>query len=293
MIRVVVLLSTWNGMRFLPEQIETLLTQEIKGELSILIRDDGSTDGTLKYLDVLDDPRIRLVKGQNLGPRRSYFELLRIARETDGDYFALCDQDDFWLSGKLARAISLIQCVNPALYTSSLDLVDGDLTPIGHYRHRGDRSFVFTLLNNYSTGCTCVINRAFLDWMPFPGNVEKTLMHDWWLASVATIGAQVVYDDESWILYRQHASNHVGLNTGLAQILTKLRRVLTGGSGVSRFDHAMELERSAGEKMSIIQKKIVSAFIAGRYDRLRRAQFVRRHWENMTVISALRFILFG
>jgi len=280
-------------MRFLPEQIETLFAQELKGELSILVRDDGSTDGTLDYLSALDDPRIRVVEGRNLGPRGSYFELLRLARETGGDYFALCDQDDFWQSGKIARAISLIKCDAPALYTSSLNLVDEELAPIGHYRHPGDRSFVFTLLSNYVTGCTCVMNRAFLDWMPFPVNPDNTLMHDWWLASVATIGAQVFYDEDSLILYRQHASNHVGINTGLAEFLAKLRRAMTDGTELSRLDHARELENSAGDKMSSAQREIMSEFLAGRHNRFRRAQFILRHRENMTVASALRFLVFG
>ena len=293
MTRVVVLLSTWNGMRFLPEQIETLFAQEFRGKLSILVRDDGSTDGTLDYLGALEDPRIRVIEGRNLGPRGSYFDLLRLARETDGDYFALCDQDDFWKSDKIARAISLIQRDVPVLYASSLDLADEALAPIGHYRHPGDRSFVSTLLSNYVTGCTCVMNRAFLDWMPFPEKPDNTIMHDWWLASVATIGAQIVYDERSRILYRQHASNHVGIKTGIPDLLAKLLRAVAVSSAVSRLEHAIELKKCAGDRMSSDQREILSEFLVGRHNWFRRANFVLRHRTNITVTSALRFVIFG
>lgn len=293
MTRVVVLLSTWNGMRFLPEQLRTLFAQEFPGELTILIRDDGSTDGTLDYLRTLDDPRIRVVKGENLGPIGSYFELLRLAKETDGDFFALCDQDDFWQNDKIARALSLIQSSCPAIYASSLHLVDAELVPIGYYRHPGDRSFVCTLLTNYVTGCTCVINRAFLNWMPFPEQPNNTIMHDWWLASVATMGALIVYDEQSRILYRQHGSNHVGIDAGVLRILRKVLRALKTDNAVSRSKQAEELKKSAGERMSKGQSIIVSEFIECRCNWMHRARFLFRHRANVTATSAMRFLVFG
>ena len=280
-------------MKYLPEQIATLLGQDFDGKLSILIRDDGSTDGTPEYISSRCDPRIRLVTGDNLGPRESYFELLRLAREVDGDFFALSDQDDFWLSDKISRAISMIPQDDPAIYASSLDLADYDLAEIGHFKHPGDRSFVSTLLCNYVTGCTCIVNRAFLDWMPFPENSNKTIMHDWWLAAVGTLGAQVIYDTQSRILYRQHALNHIGIKTGISGVIAKLKKIVKRHSTASRFDQAAELSAASGTRMSKEQREIIDSFLAARTSTLRRLRFIIKYSTNINARSAIRFLLLG
>ncbi len=97
--RVQVLMSTYNGERFLEEQIESLLSQSWKN-LEILIRDDGSTDGTMEILEryCMRYSNIQVFAGENVGVAKSFFELLE---ESDGDFVAFCDQDDVWLEHKV------------------------------------------------------------------------------------------------------------------------------------------------------------------------------------------------
>ena len=287
-----VLLSTWNGERYLPAQIASLLAQRLPGDLRILIRDDGSSDDTVGLVRRLDDPRIRLVEGKNLGPRGSFLALLQMAQQEEADFVALCDQDDVWDPEKIAQAISMLGSDKPGLYSSTLNLVDDNLASIGMYTHPGNRSFVSTLLCNYVTGCTCVMNRRFIEQLPFPEDADRIIMHDWWLASVATLGGQVVYDRRSFIGYRQHAANHVGIKTGIGKVVAKLRSA-SGRPPTSRFDQARELLRSAEDRLSPGQKKTLLAFLKGEGSRLQRLRFVLARRTGIDLARILLFVTAG
>ena len=279
-------------MTFLPEQIQSLLAQDFEGDISILIRDDGSTDGTVDYLRKRD-PRISLIEGRNLGPRGSFFELLQLAAHEYADFYALCDQDDVWHPQKIRRALSNLSLDRPALYASSLDLVDEGLMPIRNYTHPGNRSFASTLVCNFITGCTCVFNRAFLDQLPFPANPHKVIMHDWWLANVATISSDIRYDAASFIAYRQHNSNHVGIKSGLAARLFEIRNAFVGKPTVTRFDHARQFLAAAGERLDTAQRRIIDQFMEGEHSFLRRILFSIRHLPAVGWKRMVRFIAFG
>lgn len=292
MVKVVVLMSTWNGMKFLPEQISSLFGQEFDGELSILVRDDGSTDDTVSYLRTLGR-NVCVIAGENIGPCASFFELIRLSRERDADYFALCDQDDVWYPSKIASAISQLDLQRPALFSSAVHLVGESLEPIGSFAHPGDRSFVATLLCNYATGCTCVFNRAFAENMVFPPNSGKVLMHDWWLASIASINAFVSYDKEPSLAYRQHGGNHVGIKKGLAGLWAKVRRTVYRQSGVTRFDHARQLQAATHDKLDSGQRDALCAFLAGENSIFARCSFVARYKPSVGALRLLRFVLLG
>ncbi|PTW44081.1 glycosyltransferase involved in cell wall biosynthesis [Sphingomonas faeni] len=292
MAKVLVLLSTWNGMKFLEEQIQSLLAQDIDGELSILVRDDGSTDGTVEYLRSLG-PIVTVIEGRNVGPRASFFDLLRLARNENADTYALCDQDDVWDPQKIRRAQAELADGRPGLYASALDLVDEALVPIRTYVHPGDRSFVATLMCNYVTGCTCVFNRPFLEQLPFPSDPEKVIMHDWWLASIATIKADIRYDRKSLIAYRQHASNHVGIKSGMAATLAKIRKAVTYKPSVTRFDHARQLRTAMQEQLDPVQRRTLERFLASEHSPIRRSLFALQHVSAIGLQGAMRFAAFG
>ena len=91
--KVTVLLSTYNGEKFIKHQIQSLLAQ--RGvDLQIVIRDDGSTDETIRILKSFNNNKIKIIKSnENLGPAKSFINLLNIVG--DSDYYAFCDQDDY------------------------------------------------------------------------------------------------------------------------------------------------------------------------------------------------------
>lgn len=216
-----ILMSTYNGETYLPEQLDSLLSQtllEKEGwEVRIVVRDDGSTDSTCHILQsyAKKDGRIRYEKGENKGVIESFFDLVDAAGEAD--YLAFCDQDDVWMPEKLERAVGMLaeregDSGRPLLYCGRPLLTDGELKPIKTvWLGEGLRpSFGNALIENICVGCTCVINRALADLLRL-GRPSFTLMHDRWCYLLASCFGEVIYDTETWICYRQHGKNVVGM----------------------------------------------------------------------------------
>ena len=215
-----VLLSTYNGEKYLPELLESLANQTYS-PVKITIRDDGSRDNTIKTIETFAAGRNNLsfYKGENLGVVNSFFMLLKNA-DASG-YYSFCDQDDVWLPDKLERAVDAINKHSkskPVIYCSAYNLVDEKLNYIGKPLTTIKKpSFGNALVENLATGCTVVINNSARDILinKLPQNA---LMHDWWMYLVISAFGQVIYDPNPSILYRQHASNVVGAQ---ANMMTK------------------------------------------------------------------------
>src|SRR5690242_5828721 len=129
---VVILLSSYNGERFLREQLDSLL-QQTHGNTRILVRDDGSTDGTRAILDAYAGRHgnIQGAYGDNLGHVRSFFWLLDHA-PADAAYLCFSDQDDVWEADKVARGVRALDGIDqPAMVFTNVHIVDASLRPLG------------------------------------------------------------------------------------------------------------------------------------------------------------------
>lgn len=222
--RMVVLMSTYNGERFIDSQLSSILNQlPIEGR--ILIRDDGSTDNTIDHVNKLKDSRIQIIIGKNLGFARSFLELITLAPD-DADYFMLSDQDDIWLPGKIETAEKIINKYDsyPILYCSRMKLVDHDLNYIGlSPKWNRPPSFINALSENIVTGCTAAFNKKLRDLVIGCGDSSYIYFHDWWLYLVASAFGLVFFDDNPTILYRQHRNNIIGMGMGFQRYLTILK----------------------------------------------------------------------
>ena len=118
-------------------------------------------------------------------------------------------------------------------------------------------------------------------------------MHDWWLASVASVGAKIVYDPVPRISYRQHSANYIGLKAGLRANIEKLHRAIFSKPTLSRFDHAKELDRALGPTFDSRQRKILDSFLRSEGSVLRRAIFAVRYGRSSGFLYAARFVLLG
>lgn len=121
--KVCVLLSTYNGKKFLEKQLNSLFFQTYKN-FDLLIRDDGSNDDTLK---ILNKYKINYIKGENIGIVRSFFKLLEIALRKGYEYFLFCDQDDIWELNKIERQLLFISSKKeklPILVHSDMKLIN-------------------------------------------------------------------------------------------------------------------------------------------------------------------------
>ncbi len=214
--KVLILLSTYNGEKYLPELIESLLSQ--KGtELHILVRDDGSKDGTAAYLKKIKDSRVQYYIGENKRAVGSFLELIQKA-PLEYDYYAFCDQDDVWLEDKVATAVDQLNDLDaekPSLYYSGQIITDSELNVLYHHTLDTQRSYKANSIFIQMAGCTAVFNKALLSelkkYVP-----ENIFGHDGWCYRVcAALKGNIIVDSKGKILYRQHGDNVVGLQGGI------------------------------------------------------------------------------
>lgn len=217
--KVCVLMSSYNGEKYIREQIESILNQE-KVEVYLIIRDDGSTDKTLEILSEYEKlDCIKVIRGENYGVKKSFLTLISIAPGFY-DYYALSDQDDFWLSDKLISAIELIEkngieLDDNFLYFSNKTMVDKKLRPINSNGYNVNTPYNFgeVLIKNCASGCTFVYGR-YLKNVIKQGNdidVEEIPMYDHWIYMIClALDGKIVFDENSHIKYRCHDRNVVG-----------------------------------------------------------------------------------
>ena len=218
-----ILLSTYNGEKYLRDQIDSIINQTFSN-WRLIIRDDGSSDNTLEiihqYKQYLPEKIILLNDSPgSLGPARSFSCLMQ---ESSAPYIAFCDQDDVWLVDKLEKQLALLQQYEkqrsdhyPLLVHSDLIVVDQHLSVISRsfwqYQHLSPAkmsSFQSLLVQNYVTGCSCLFNRALLE-RSVPVSADA-IMHDWWLALIAMDQGKIINMPEPTLMYRQHDKNDTG-----------------------------------------------------------------------------------
>lgn len=232
--RIQILLASYNGASHLPELLASLEAQ-ICTDWQLLVRDDGSSDASLAVLRDFqarqgDKVQILTSGGAPLGAKGNFHALLAAA---SGDYLLFADQDDVWLPGKIAQMIeaaAAIPATRPLLVHSDLQVVDAQLHCIApsFWAYQGltppgKEAFPRLLTENFVTGCAMLINRALCDLaLPIP---EQAIMHDWWLALVASAFGSIVTLNTPTVLYRQHAQNVIGAKQGrTGQLLRQFRQ---------------------------------------------------------------------
>jgi glycosyltransferase involved in cell wall biosynthesis len=196
-------LCTYNGEKFLSEQIDSILGQTYKN-LEIIIVDDVSTDKTIDILSPYaeKDKRIKLFRNEaNLGFNKNFQKALGL---TSGEFIAISDQDDVWLPQKLQRLFDNIKN-NWLIFSNSSyfgDLKQGKL--LNDFNLPGNYKGI--LLRNHVTGHTSLMRRDFLDFvLPFP----QGGYYDWWMGFVASYQNKIVFLDEALTLYRVHSGSVV------------------------------------------------------------------------------------
>lgn len=234
--KVVILLSTYNGKRFVKQQLDSIYKQSYPN-IEILVRDDASTDATQELLEKEQElGRIKFIEGDiNLGVTASFFDLLGHAERSEADYVAFCDQDDIWLPNKIERAVSKLSTFSdcPALYCSQLEIVDEQLNSIGFSILPRKIGFGNALVENVAVGCTMVLNRKALDLL-CKQNLPDVYIHDWWCYLTISCFGQIVFDHQPLIKYRQHNDNAIGAaNNSLVILKRKFSRLLSGKMWIS------------------------------------------------------------
>lgn len=228
-----ILLATYNGEKYLKEQINSILEQNYQN-IHLIISDDCSTDKTREILQHYkeQDSRVTIFfQEKNLGYIRNFEFLLK---QVKSNYYMLSDQDDVWLPEKVQKSIECLKQENADLVFGDLKVVDKDLNTI--YPSFGD----FMLLNrkikkcigNYQvnylyncvTGCTVLAKSTTIQKvLPIPYK-SKYVAHDHWIGLITSLNGKLAYMPETYILYRQHGNNQIGTNK-ISHGFTKLEQV--------------------------------------------------------------------
>lgn len=223
-VKIEILLASYQGARFIREQIDSIL-QQSDARWHLTVSDDGSTDGTA---DILDDyarrypDKIKRVwSGQRFGNARDHFFWL--IRQSSAPYMMTCDQDDVWHPDKVGKTLEALRqaeekhgAQTPILVFADQTPTDAQLRPLApslvRYQNQYVESFDYRslLIQNVVTGCAMGINRALADLAGRCADSHQVIMHDWWMAVVAARFGQLVFIDEPLSDYRQHGGNSVG-----------------------------------------------------------------------------------
>ena len=293
-----VLLASYNGEKYIKEQIDSILNQSVQ-DFHLTVSDDGSTDSTIEILDDYAQrypQRItRVDSGRRFGNARDHFFWL--IAQCRKDYMFTCDQDDRWYPEKIARSMEAMQKAEQAFGKDMPILVFSDQTPTDDQlrpfaaslmRYQNQRFDVFDyrglLMQNAVTGGAMVFNRALAELALQCSGLPQTIMHDWWLAVVAARFGKVVYIDEPLSDYRQHGANQVGAKNVrsigyVGHVLANLAEMRRRVQGKKR--QAEVFLQTYGERLTQEDKAFLKGFIKERSG----ACFYIRHRRLMNGLS--------
>lgn len=260
-----VILSSYNGEKFIRDQVQSILNQ-VDVQVRLIIRDDGSTDTTPDIIHQMCEHNeiIQFVKGSNLGVVGSFFELMKIAGD-ESDYLAFADQDDFWKPGKLIRAHEQMKSIAkeiPVMYYSRLEFTDSELRTIGFSQVPKYSGFNNAVVQNQATGCTVVLNNSaknkVTEHLP-----SWALMHDWWCYLVISAFGKIIYDDQSNILYRKHGNNVTPATPWfIMELYARVLRFLGKGKITEKVsDQVGEFKRLFADQLTDFQLEIINGFL--------------------------------
>ncbi|MBT3811761.1 MAG: glycosyltransferase [Gammaproteobacteria bacterium] len=233
---VAILLATFNGIKWLPEQLNSIFKQRDIA-ITLFISDDSSFDGTWEWLNdqFNSDSRVRILpRTKRMGSAGyNFFRLIREVDFTQFDYIALADQDDKWQQNKLLRACNVITGLGADAYSGNIIAfwLNGRKKLINKSQSQTKWDFLF---DSPGPGCTYLVTKKLaIDIQKFiinnPDRMQKIVIHDLFIYAFArSKGYQWIIDDVPMMHYRQHTENQVGANDGLKAYLVRARNVISG-----------------------------------------------------------------
>ncbi len=274
--RVAILMATYNGGRYIREQIESIKNQTFKN-WTLFVSDDGSCDETLEVVNSFEDPRIVVVASRNsIGTASGNF--MGLARYASSyDYAFFCDQDDVWFPDKIEAELAAIESIESTVSPSVPVLAFTDSVEVDEGLERIRSSFVKTLQFNASTatfaqvvianvaqGCTVAINASVVSLLIEYGLNKEVGMHDWWALILAMCFGESIFIDRPTMMYRQHSGNAVGSTD--TTFLSWLKRLIKKPSllfgwmqrakddASSAVARAESIERQLGSRLNLEKK---------------------------------------
>lgn len=231
--KVTILMATYQGERYVCEQLESYNNQSYKN-WQLAVSDDGSKDNTLSLIEGFVSKtanKVEIFQGPGRGFVSNFLSLL-FRSEIRTQYYCFSDQDDIWYPDKIERAtrwLATIPATIPALYCSRTHLIDNNKNSLGlSPLFKRSPSFSNALVQNIGGGNTMVFNEAARDIIVKAGLVN-VVSHDWWIYILLSgADGKIYYDQEPGLDYRQHGENLIGTNLGFRARFMRLKKIFQG-----------------------------------------------------------------
>lgn len=217
--KISVCIATYNGEKYIGEQLQSILKQLAETD-EVILSDDGSTDRTLDIVQSFNDPRIQIFNNDS-----HYFKwnFINALNHSTGDIIFLADQDDVWLDGKVKRCVQMLEQYDLVVHDSRI--ADGNLNVFCNsffdFYHSGKGILKNSLNNTYFGSCMAFRRNILNNATPFPKTNE--IGHDIWLGLVAEMTGKVIFLHEPYLIYRRHDLSRTNLKQSL---LTRSKRNL-------------------------------------------------------------------
>ncbi|HDS0940195.1 glycosyltransferase family 2 protein [Pseudomonas plecoglossicida] len=232
--QIAILLCTFNGCKYLREQLDSIINQTHKNWI-LYVSDDGSTDGTLDILGTYQkvlETKLKIFDGPRQGFARNFLSLIQHS-QVDGDFFAFCDQDDIWLENKLSTSLAAIQHESdgtPTLYCARTKLIGPDGRDLGYSPlFTKPPSFRNALVQSLAGANTMLINRRTRALLALTEPNLPVVAHDWLTYLIVSgYNGVIVFDSTPTILYRQHGENLIGSKMGFKHRFKRLTAAIKG-----------------------------------------------------------------
>lgn len=201
--KISVCMATYNGEKYIKEQLDSILFQLTKDD-EVIVSDDSSGDNTVEIINSYYDNRIRIFENQKF--KSPIFNFENALKHANGDVIVLADQDDIWQGNKIETIKKYMQEYD--LVLSDADIIDehGKNLHESFYKLNGSRNgLIKNIVKNSYLGCTMAFNRKVLDKsLPFPKDIP---MHDWWIGLIAEMYGKTYFIEDKLISYRRHGNN--------------------------------------------------------------------------------------
>ena len=283
--KVAVIMSTYNGERFIREQLDSILNQTYKN-IEIVVRDDGSTDKTVEIIKEYQksNKNIELHEGKNLGFVKSFFELLKLA---DADYYSYADQDDIWLENKIELAVNCLNNLDdtkPNMAFGNSDYYDENMNFIGHGEKNRKYSFLSALFSCVSQGMTMTVNKKTRD-MIIESMPKTCFFHDWWTYLLCVGLGNVAYSNVTTVKYRRRKENATSEGQGYFRLIVwRIKNLLVNDGMRDIKQQMLNFKNYYYYDLSDKNKKIIDLFANENYSFLnmvKKAFYPKRIRRNL------------
>ncbi|MCI8565602.1 MAG: glycosyltransferase family 2 protein [Lachnospiraceae bacterium] len=262
---VVILMATYNGEKYLRDQIDSILNQK-DVNVELIVRDDGSKDSTIAILQEYAnrDSRVLYYSDGNLGPAKSFLDLVKKAPESS--FYAFSDQDDVWDPDKISVAVKAIKKLDlnkPAMYFSNLKIVDQNLQfcRMSHSYSQFQKNKYASLAEYMPSGCTMLFNKAAANLINLK-EPEWCTMHDVWIYLICMFFGSTTYDIDGHINYRQHSNNIMGAykKKTIKLYFERIKRALDRNQQ-PKFNNAVNFYKCYGDMLTDKDKEKVEEIV--------------------------------